>query len=76
MFREDILNICTKDEKWANRSTVLCKHSKDTQLITITNTEHWYWQMVKLLKQKQFPWISYPDLPVHSEQLPWGKERE
>lgn len=32
--------------------------------------------MVKLLKQKQFLWISYPDLPVHSEQLPRGKERE
>lgn len=76
MYGKDILNIRTKDEKWANRSTVLYKYSKYTQLITITNTGHWYWQMVKLLKQKQFLWIFYPDLPVCSEQLPWGKESE
>lgn len=76
MYGKDTLNIRTKGEKWANRSIVLHKYSKYTELITITNTGHGYWQMVKLLKQKQFLWISYPDLPAHSEQLSWGKERE
>lgn len=52
---------------------MLCKYCKYTHLITTANTDHWYWQMVKLLKQKRFLWISYPDLPVHSDQQSQGK---
>lgn len=76
MYGEDILNICTKDEKWAIRSTVLCKYSEDTQLITITNTEHWYWQMVKLLETVSVDFLSWFTCSFWAVPLGQGKIRK